>query len=405
LDTVRADRLRLYGAERDTSYQLEAMAAAGVTFDEAHTDGAWSWPTHASLLTGRPPWEHGAHFSRDNVGVAPFGDEHAWRVDVPDPGLATLPELLGPLGYRTEVASSNGWLAAELGLTRGFDQVVTTDNDGDTLAAARAALDTDQPLLLLVNLMSAHGPYRVADEVPWAARHRDTLAEGPLAPWVVVERGVPGVDLTLRGPLGLTGEQAVAVGELGDASSILQDLYDANLVRTDAALRALIEAWNASGRAGQPVIVTSDHGEALGESGLAGHGRRVPESITHVPLVIYAPGRATPGQRVSTPVTTTRIHHTVLDLTGQPSPQSLLSDIAGSPVRAMAWADPAWASKLGPPWTDGERAVLADGTWTRSPDRAPDPDFPEGPPADVPNRALDPDLRAQLEALGYAGGP
>jgi arylsulfatase A-like enzyme len=61
LDTVRADRLSTYGYERPTSIQLDALAQAGVVFEDVTAPASWTWPSHASLFTGTPPWVHGAH--------------------------------------------------------------------------------------------------------------------------------------------------------------------------------------------------------------------------------------------------------------------------------------------------------------------------------------------------------
>ena len=60
LDTVRADRLGSYGAARPTSNQLQAIADAGVQFMDVTASGTWTWPSHAALFTGEPPWVSGA---------------------------------------------------------------------------------------------------------------------------------------------------------------------------------------------------------------------------------------------------------------------------------------------------------------------------------------------------------
>jgi Sulfatase len=57
LDTVRAENLSLYGYRRDTSPNLKALAARGVRFDQARTAAAWTLPAHASMFTGRWPYE------------------------------------------------------------------------------------------------------------------------------------------------------------------------------------------------------------------------------------------------------------------------------------------------------------------------------------------------------------
>ena len=61
LDTLRADALQLYGAEGVSTPHLEALASKGLVFEDVTAPGSWTWPVHASLFTGEPPWVHGAH--------------------------------------------------------------------------------------------------------------------------------------------------------------------------------------------------------------------------------------------------------------------------------------------------------------------------------------------------------
>ena len=68
LDTVRADALGAYGNPRPLSPQFDAASRAGVLFTDATAPSAWTWPSHAALFTGEPPWVSGAHAAAADEG-------------------------------------------------------------------------------------------------------------------------------------------------------------------------------------------------------------------------------------------------------------------------------------------------------------------------------------------------
>ena len=104
LDTVRADRLSLYGYPRATTPNLERLAARGIRFDEARATAPWTLASHASFFTGRWPHELGVRW------MAPL------RGDFP-----TLAEYLGSRGYATAGFVANaGYCSYDTGLDRGF---------------------------------------------------------------------------------------------------------------------------------------------------------------------------------------------------------------------------------------------------------------------------------------------
>ncbi|MEC8424213.1 MAG: sulfatase-like hydrolase/transferase, partial [Myxococcota bacterium] len=234
LDTVRADRLQAWGHDRPTGLQLTALAESGVRWAEAHAPGAWTWPVHASLFTGEPPWVHGAHFPP--LGVAMEGGFPAPRDDLP-----TLAERFASAGYETVSLSANCLLEPGMGLTRGFEDARCLDIPGAVEAAAEAAVQgQDRPLFLFVNLMPAHGPYSLTP-VPWSARHAERLTapEKRLAPYI--DPGPPpGVDLQRRAePRAPTGVQQVLSGSLqldDDQWEMVHDLYDGEVVDADRRL-------------------------------------------------------------------------------------------------------------------------------------------------------------------------
>jgi arylsulfatase A-like enzyme len=323
--------------------QLEGLAQAGVRFSDVTVSGTWTWPGHAELFTGLPPWENGAH----NKWSTDLDEStlHTLSTEVP-----TLAEQLSAAGYRSLAYASNGWLSSDLGLTRGFEQVhVNHGQDGMTINGAIEAMGTDseQPLFLFVNLLQAHSPFMAVETVPWSAQHIETLRNAPpwLEPIVDTQPAGQGVDLSSN-----IGDKKLEVlaseGQHNlppEGLALISDLYDGGLVSLDNALQSLVAAWIASGRSREVMVVTSDHGELLGEHGLLQHGGSCYPELLSVPLVIAAPGRIPANQTISTPVQIRDIAPTLLDLTGvKPGSEgSLLPIIQGAsrpgPITARAW--------------------------------------------------------------------
>ncbi|MBL8850106.1 MAG: sulfatase-like hydrolase/transferase, partial [Planctomycetaceae bacterium] len=105
LDTTRADHLGCYGHAEARTTAIDALAADGVTFDNAQVTVPMTLPSHASMLTGLYPPENGLHNNGDGS-----------LADVP-----TLAELLGRDGYETAAIVGAVVLHANRGLDRGFD--------------------------------------------------------------------------------------------------------------------------------------------------------------------------------------------------------------------------------------------------------------------------------------------
>ena len=122
------------------------------------------------------------------------------------------------------------------------------------------------------------------------------------------------------------------------------DEYDASVKYADDALGRLLQALDQRGLTKNTlVIVTSDHGESLGQHGLTYHGQALYRELIHVPLVMWYPGQV-PAAKVQTPVTNAAIPATILDILGaraQPNvfPCSSLSALWQS-GGGTDWPDP-----------------------------------------------------------------
>jgi arylsulfatase A-like enzyme len=357
LDTVRPDMLSTYGYSKPTAPQLDAVAAAGVTFEDVTAPGSWTWPSHASLFTGVGPWEHGAHASLSEAGVGLSGGH--WGLLAMRSDLPTLAERFTAAGYRTVSLASNRFLDPALGLTRGFE---TAETMHDATLSKRAVEllgePRDRPLFLFINILLAHAPWEVYP-APWSMAHKARLSSPETAPaW---SRGLlmsdpPGIDLYEIPPGSkMGGFRSLMSGTLeipAEDMPMITDLYTGGITAADFLLNRILTAWNV-GRPDGVVAVTSDHGEYLGEHGMWEHGKTVFGEVTSVPLVIAAPGRLPKGRRISTPVQLQDLHDTVLALAGidVPTPRALLGVIEGEerpgPIQAKAWASRPWRDSVG----------------------------------------------------------
>ncbi len=280
IDTLRADALGSYGGRAATP-ALDALAAAGARFTFAHAHAVVTLPSHTSLLTGKYPYEHGI---RDNNG---------YRVRT---GEATLATRLKAMGFATGAFVGAFPLDQRFGLNQGFD--VYDDRIPETGSTIDFAL-----------------PERRADEVVSAARAWIGAQSSPWFSWVhVFDPHAP-----YRAPAPFDTQYAT-------------DAYAGEVAWTDAALAPLLELLRTQTRP-TLVIVTSDHGESLGEHGELTHGIFAYEATLRVPLIIaeITPGGAASsrGVVIDTPARHVDVVPTVLDALGADADAA----IAGTSLR------------------------------------------------------------------------
>lgn len=296
LDTVRRDATGC-GETRSYTPHLDGLMAEGTGFTDAWSAAPWTPPSHASMFTGLLPSGHNCT-GRNPV----FSIEHP-----------TLAERLRESGYETAAFHSNPWLTDELtGLLRGFDtrfveadytmSIFGESAQGGPETAGNICRwlddrDDDRPFFMFVNILEAHLPYdppaehrtgELADlppddrvETHWANEVNAGLHRGEDIDWERVRRLY-------------AGDVSMADGLLGVVLKKLRSLgvYDETVI-----------------------IVTSDHGENLGDHGYLDHQFGVFESLLGVPLVIRAPGRLEVGVRHD-PVVLTDLCPTILDVAG-----------------------------------------------------------------------------------------
>jgi arylsulfatase A-like enzyme len=313
LDTVRADHLSVLGYHRPTTPRLEQAAARGVMFENAFSTSSWTLPAHASLLTGRFPFEHGAELLTY------------------DGRFETLPEALQARGYRTGAFSGNTfYFTRENGFGRGFlhfDGVARTAADslsrpfyGRQLVtlleeASRSDLpgrerageinegflawqqqDSRRPFFAVLNYFDAHAPYLP----PHPFRSRFSLRSDPggILNYVADRENLKNAD------------------DQRDET----DAYDGAIAYEDAQLGFLLDALRARGlEANTLVVLLSDHGEFFGEHELYLHRNALFLAGIRVPLLLLWPGHVPAGTRIATPVSITDLPATITELLPRPS--------------------------------------------------------------------------------------
>ncbi len=276
VDTLRADYLSCYGTSPVRTPNIDRIAEDGVLFEKVQTVAPTTLPSHASMFTGVRPTRHGV---RDNVGFY-----------LPE-GIPTLATVLAEAGYRTGGFVGGFVLDSRFGIGQGFD---TYYDDFDSLEEdvaggfvsqrrGEAVLGESlswiegkrgQPFFAFIHFYDPHTPY------------------DPPAPFIPDER----TNAALYG-----GEVAYVDSLVGRLLGFLDD--------RELAQSTLI-------------VLTSDHGEALGEHGELTHGFFVYEPTLRIPLVVRYPG-VDEGRRVSDLVRIVDIPSTILDLLDVPIPEGL----------------------------------------------------------------------------------
>jgi arylsulfatase A-like enzyme len=281
IDTLRPDHLGCYGYPRPTSPHLDAFREDAVLFRSAFAHAPSTLLSHASILTSLRPPHHGASIA----------DDLAVPLEV-----VTLAEALRARGYAT--ASFNGGVQLDgvYGLDQGFDVyesvrprgaapenlVDAADRFGHTVARARDFLSRQEgrAFFLFLHTYEVHHPYSPdpADLAPFRGDY-----EGPLPDAISVEL-LEEINAGRR-PVDERDRQHVV------------DAYDAEIRSADRAFGALVALLKERGLYDDAlVVVTSDHGEELGEHGRLGwHSHTLYDELLRVPLLVKLPGNRRAG--------------------------------------------------------------------------------------------------------------
>ncbi len=345
-DTVRADRLSMYGYERDTTPLLAEFAEDALVFEQARSPGIWTLPSHASMFTGLPPESTGAR------------ETWMW-LDTPH---LTMAEHFQAHGYNTFSLAANTLLSKDTNLVQGFHVPMNTfkgklapmakkatqekqaalpgdvsqelapgwapPEHGATNAEwARAAYKESAPIVTRTFLKWLD--HRNRPETPFFAFLNLMEAHTPRLPSMEARQAViddPAlIDLGLKTDAGHINLHFYNFGKHDYTERELEAInavYDATLWELDQATGDLLAKLQARGDLDNTIVVlTSDHGENLGDHHLFNHRLTLADTLTHVPLIIRGPGIE--AERVETPVSTMDVFPTLAAWMGIPRPPGL----------------------------------------------------------------------------------
>jgi choline-sulfatase len=268
IDTLRADRLGAYGFPGAVSPAIDGLARDGVLMEDAIASVPLTRPSHATLFTGRQPYEHGI---RDNFSK-PL-----------DPATPTLATVLKGRGYATGGFIGAYPVSRDSGLQRGFDRY-----DDPFVAESSRATREDRS--------ERRGSEVVDQALGWLRTPRSA----PFFAWVHLFD--PHHPYDPPAPF---------------AQRFAKDRYAGEVAYTDSQVQRLLDWIDSAGlRSSTLVVVTADHGEGLGDHGEDEHGFFVYDTTLRVPLVLRWPGRLPGGARVSGQFRSVDLLPTLLDLLG-----------------------------------------------------------------------------------------
>ena len=336
LDTVRADRLSPYGCERPTTPNLERLSKRGIRFDNARATAPWTLASHASMFTGHWPHDLGTQWLTPLRGNLP-----------------TLAEYIGAHGYATAGFVANlVYCSRDSGLARGFTHY--EDYVLERLAPLRTSILVEQLATMIAEAINVFDivPHRPIKErlIRWLAinRRKDAASiNGAFLAWLTdrpepdrpffaflnfldahypykLPDGAPHRFLTYSA----TRDEYRAVYEFWDVLdktklprsviTLARDSYDDCLHYIDEQLGILLDDLQRRGELKKTlIIVTSDHGEGLGEHGLFDHGESLYRTEIRVPLLIVPSSGLKRSVVVNEAVSLRDLPVTIVDLLGR----------------------------------------------------------------------------------------
>ncbi len=332
LDSLRADHVSCYGYHRETTPNIDRLAAEGCLFETAITAAPFSPSSYASLFSNLYPHQHGVN--GDSVRIWPNS-------------FVTLAEKMKDNGYYTFGVTNNDFVGTKCNAHRGFDryidawapswwlnqyrrgvratrkffgerparwiesnraQCVVKGDSVKTMRIARQLMynNEDRPFFGVIVLMDPHAPYD--------RRRREFLPRSDAA-----------ADFFRRVNAGNMWVKTMATGIEPESMHlrVALDCYDSEIRFADRCIGELCNWIRKRGALENTVvIVSSDHGEAFGEHGVWGHGFHLTDCLTRVPLVVRCPEYWTAGQHSHALVQLHDIHELCVSISrdGNPRP-------------------------------------------------------------------------------------
>jgi len=346
MDAARVKNFSCYGYTKKTTPNIDKIASEGTLYENAISAAPWTLPSHASIFTGLYPSEHNTH------------SRHAFL----DPKYPTIAENLTQLGYTTVGFSNNPYVSAFYGLSRGFnefeliglDKRFFKNNTLDIqsflrnsscrgikryLEFIKAILHEGNPLKNIFNViyikfqnnkikrfLGDDGAHITNKKIKsWIKRNYNNMpffifvnyieCHVPYSPPFEYRKNKLTFWRDLRINQDSNGYNFKQFKLSDKEFKILESLYDAELEYLDHRIGEIYRFLSEEGILDDTVIIiTSDHGENIGDHGLFGHILSVHDTVVHVPLIIRYPEIFPAGKRVKQRVQSHDIFKTIMDI-------------------------------------------------------------------------------------------
>jgi arylsulfatase A-like enzyme len=275
VDTLRADRLGVYGYERPTSPTLDHLAATGIRFANHLSQSSWTKTSMASIWTGMYP---------RRTGILRF--DHAI------PNEARMPaEILRDAGFRTAGIWRNGWVSPTFGFEQGFE-IYHRPEIGLPIQSVRR--ETKNPYAKLAG--------SDVDATDGAIEFLRTYKSERFFLYVHF----------------MDAHQYMSDEESAIFGTAYSDLYDNSIHWTDRQIAAILRALDDQGLRDETIVViAADHGEAFQEHGNEGHAKDLHREVIYTPWIVGLPFSLDRGIVVDAMTENVDIWPTILDLLGE----------------------------------------------------------------------------------------
>ena len=313
-DTLRADHLSCYGYFRETSPNIDRIAKEGVLFEDFYTSGAPTGPAFTCIYTGLHAIHHKFYqFLTPNIRQV-------------DDTIFTMPEILRAMGYTTAAFDNLMNLASRpKHFVRGYEFYINCGVDAFNRPHWLMAEQlnrrlipwirsySDEKFFLFVHYWDPHLPYIQPKKYREIFHHE----KGNLTDLRVLEAPAGYEYVPGWGKVGEFADGDVAA-PYGPHPTVNIDLYDGEIAYMDSAIGDVIEALEDNGVLEETLLIlTSDHGEQLGQHGLSNYGWEhdgLHDAVTHVPLIMRYPKKLAKGVRIKGFCQHIDILPTILDL-------------------------------------------------------------------------------------------
>ena len=325
-DQMRGDALSCLGSPNVSTPNLDRMAKDGVLFERCFSNNPVCVPSRVTAFTGRHPHEHGhltnhsralphstrdsmlEHFQERGYRLGWIGKNHTFRKDV----LRKLDvsSIRAREPFRKYSPEVTPWWHSDMSWPE--EKCFASLNTRESVRFLRGA-KRDEPFFLHLSYFDPHPPYFAPSAC--AARRK---AEDMSLP-----ANIPAEKL---GPRLAESARAMGFGEMGEAGlrDTMRYYYASIEWGVDQQVGQVLKALEETGQEQNTIVVfTSDHGDFMGHHRMVRKGMFLYDSLLHVPMIWYAPGRIAKGHRVRNLAQGVDLFPTLVDMSGGEVPEDL----------------------------------------------------------------------------------